>query len=82
MPFNFPNHLLVSIKLITAAFLHYKNLDAYLTYFKIHILDDGFRRLLRRASAEADRPLIREQRRNKGIEKTNLQHFSTTMNLY
>ncbi|XP_057316894.1 uncharacterized protein LOC130657922 isoform X2 [Hydractinia symbiolongicarpus] len=27
--------------------------------------DDGFRRLLRRASAEADRPLIREQRRNK-----------------
>lgn len=27
--------------------------------------DDGFRRLLRRASAEADRPLLRQQRRNR-----------------
>ncbi|XP_066934660.1 microtubule-associated protein futsch-like isoform X2 [Clytia hemisphaerica] len=30
--------------------------------------DDGFRRLLRRASAEADRPLLREQRRNRDDE--------------
>ncbi|XP_065660774.1 uncharacterized protein LOC100198865 isoform X4 [Hydra vulgaris] len=30
--------------------------------------DDGFRRLLRRASIEADRPLIREERRNKDEE--------------